>query len=282
MRVVSENSDEEIAKRQAERQLGFELREMAANLLRVIRGAGRPGDLRKQLLQCLQTYEAHGEASGYYPMPEVVARMLDAEKPWPVQEEGDHRGDAWPADFDEPGEHAFMMRRYERRMQKAALQITASTLADQPMQVSRAERDLGNAIEGHERSSRNLAAYWAAQRSAASAAARAPRRTVPKKAKRGEAVPAPLAPSVPRAPLPSAARPKPEVDPLKPPPYEVRPDFGLPADIGAEFGVGTVLELVCLLNETWKAQGRRPLAQGSFPRNAATLAFVVKELRRTR
>lgn len=153
VRVVSENSDEEIAKRQAERQLGFELREMAANPLRVIRGAGRPGDLRKQLEQCLQTYEAHGEASGYYPMPEVVARMLDAERPWPPADSDDRRHDDWSANLDEAGELYFVQKLYKRKIGKATLQIIASSLADQRTQQSRGESDLMDALAGHEKAS---------------------------------------------------------------------------------------------------------------------------------
>ncbi|SEL38983.1 hypothetical protein SAMN04515666_103602 [Bosea lupini] len=258
---------------------------MAANLLRVIRGAGRPGDLRMQLLHCLQTYEAHGEASGYYPMPEVVARMLDADRPWPPAAGGDRREDDWSADLDKAGELYFEQKLYQRKIRKAALQIVASSLAGQRTQQSRGESDLMEALGGHQKATLELSAHWASQREA-SLPSRKPRASKPKKAEIKAVVALPpttaakvATPIAPPRPQPKA---KPAPDPFKPPPYEVRQDFGLPADIRAEFGVGSVLELVDLLNEEWKAQSRRPLAQGSFPRNAATLAFVVKELRRMR
>lgn len=286
MRIVSENSDADLAKRQAELQLGFELREMAANLLRIVRGAGRPGDLRKQLLKCLQAYEAHGQASGYYPMPEVIARMLDADRPWPPPAGGhDHREDDWSPNLNQAGELYYVQQLYKRKIGKAALQITASRLVVQRVQERRGESDMEAAITGHENARRDLASYWATQRNKSLAAPRT-RVNKPKKADRKAAVGTPSKAVAIGSALIDAPRSSLEAkhlpDPFKPPPYEVRQDFALPADFRAEFGVGTVLELVAMLNEAWKVRGRRPLAQGSFPRNAATLGFVVKELRRVR
>ncbi len=50
----------------------------------------------------------------------------------------------------------------------------------------------------------------------------------------------------------------------------------------AEFGVGTVHELVALLNRAWAAEGRRPLAPGSFPTSRVRIRFVLSEARLAR
>lgn len=48
MRIVSENSNEDLAARQVLAAVRWDLRQLAANLLRVIRGAGKPHLLAQQ------------------------------------------------------------------------------------------------------------------------------------------------------------------------------------------------------------------------------------------
>lgn len=45
------------------------------------------------------------------------------------------------------------------------------------------------------------------------------------------------------------------------------------------FGIVTAHDLVDRLNFLWRAEGKLPVPQGSFPGNAAGLRFIVKELR---
>ena len=47
----------------------------------------------------------------------------------------------------------------------------------------------------------------------------------------------------------------------------------------SEFGVGTAHELVERLNSAWAAEGRRPLARGSFPTSRVMLQTVLHEAR---
>jgi hypothetical protein len=49
-----------------------------------------------------------------------------------------------------------------------------------------------------------------------------------------------------------------------------------------EFGVGTVHELVALLNCAWAGEGRMPLAPGSFPTSRVRIRFVLSEARLAR
>jgi hypothetical protein len=70
MEVVSENSEAELARRRREdevadalEQLGGRLRTLATNLLRIIRGAGKPSEI------VFQAMTAYHEAAGRWPRP---------------------------------------------------------------------------------------------------------------------------------------------------------------------------------------------------------------------
>ena len=67
-----------------------------------------------------------------------------------------------------------------------------------------------------------------------------------------------------------------------PPSYKGLRSAILPDDVKKEFGVESAEELVALLNALWRNENQKPLPQGSFPGNAKTLAFVVKEARLAR
>jgi hypothetical protein len=70
--------------------------------------------------------------------------------------------------------------------------------------------------------------------------------------------------------------------PFDPPSYKGLRSAILPDDVKREFGVEGTEELVALLNALWRNENQTPLPQGSFPGNAKTLAFVVKEARLAR
>jgi hypothetical protein len=49
IRIVSEQSEAEIERKPAEGELDWRLRELAANVLRIVRGAGKPYELLRQM-----------------------------------------------------------------------------------------------------------------------------------------------------------------------------------------------------------------------------------------
>lgn len=51
MRLVSENSEAELARHTAEGQVKWKIRELAADLLRIIRGAGKPYEIMRQMVE---------------------------------------------------------------------------------------------------------------------------------------------------------------------------------------------------------------------------------------
>ena len=116
MRIVSERTDEEIAEARALAVLDDALKDLTANLLRVVRGAGKPYDVRKQVALVHAAYAGLAEAN-----PRAT---------WPDISEGLSVASAFE---DE-------MTTARECMVRGALQIAASKIADQPMQ-ERAGRD---------------------------------------------------------------------------------------------------------------------------------------------
>lgn len=91
MRIVSENSDAEIAAARARDEIVWPLRELAANLMRVIRGAGKPYDIGKQAAAVVSAFVDYREVVGAYPTSYEIthALRLDTDKndDAPVQED---------------------------------------------------------------------------------------------------------------------------------------------------------------------------------------------------
>jgi hypothetical protein len=51
MRIVSENSETDLARQRALDQVDWKIRELTANLLRITRGAGKPYEIMQQMMQ---------------------------------------------------------------------------------------------------------------------------------------------------------------------------------------------------------------------------------------
>jgi len=284
MRIVSDNSPEDLRRRLADQRLGLVLRALAVNMLRVIRGAGKAYRLAHELADCSKALAEYADAFGHYPPPDRIERMLDPERPWPDQGEDRERNlDGWSRDLRE--DEALVREKQDARMEMrlAALQITASMLASQPLQQSRGDGDLREAIARHERLTAELRAYRAKEQRSGSAV---------RKAEQGRLIAAALAQSTKgpkgcRAPArlerPATAPPPPMPhDRLQPPSYDRLRVFDLTAEIREEFGVASGMDLVLWLNRLRRERGVAPLPQGQFPSTRATLNYVVKELRKER
>jgi hypothetical protein len=85
-----------------------------------------------------------------------------------------------------------------------------------------------------------------------------------------------------RTPEPIRPGPLNEAGPFDPPSYKGLRSAILPDEVKREFGVESTEELVASLNAFWRNENRKPLPQGSFPGNAKSLLFVVKEARLAR
>ena len=75
LRLVSARSDAEVAAEEARRELYETLRSFAANLLRIMRGAGKPDQVAGQCVDLLDALERHRAAQGRMP---DAAELIDA------------------------------------------------------------------------------------------------------------------------------------------------------------------------------------------------------------
>lgn len=121
MRVVSENSEAELARKRAIFDVERRLRELTANLLRVVRGAGRPYAIVSQALELAGAIVEYQTASGRPPAPEDFLGVLNFE-----------RGEDEMARFSSEVRAQLYA---EERMVRGALQIAASRLLGQNTQV---------------------------------------------------------------------------------------------------------------------------------------------------
>jgi hypothetical protein len=67
LRIAAENSDAGIKKRRALQDLSWPLRELAANLIRIVRGAGKSHELLDQMTRVMKAMQEYCEAVGAWP-----------------------------------------------------------------------------------------------------------------------------------------------------------------------------------------------------------------------
>jgi hypothetical protein len=139
MRIVSEQSEQEIKKRETAAAVTSELRDFAANFLRVVRGAGDTFRLWHGMKSCSEAAEAFYKAHGEWPSAQLIHDALDQrlahDESRPLVKE--RLGNEYPTERDMAID----------AICRAALQIVASTLVDQPTQRSGAEHALHAATE---------------------------------------------------------------------------------------------------------------------------------------
>jgi hypothetical protein len=80
MRVVSSQSEEKVRRKRARDDLVWPLRSLTANLLRIIRGSGKPHLLMKQMDACLNALGAFVEAHGSAPSAHEISKILDPDE----------------------------------------------------------------------------------------------------------------------------------------------------------------------------------------------------------
>ena len=77
MRVVAKNSEKDIARAAAEQAIKHALRRFGANMLRVIRGSGKPAELPIQAADFVDAIDAYIEVAGQLPPKELLTSFLD-------------------------------------------------------------------------------------------------------------------------------------------------------------------------------------------------------------
>ena len=134
--IVSENSEADVARRRAVDEMAWPLKELAANLIRTVRGAGTPGLLASQMVAVLKKLESYHDAVGSYPSGGEISEALSIR--FRHQEAGIPRDDFEAA---------------IATIVQGALQVAASELLGQHTQISAGETEMLDGV-------RRLEQHW--------------------------------------------------------------------------------------------------------------------------
>jgi hypothetical protein len=136
MRIVSSQTEAQIKAERAKADFEYALRETTANLLRVIRGAGRPFEVAQQIKKCAEAIQAHELAIGLSIGEESVTNALG------IPDEVD-----WRRFGNDERERHYA----QETMVRGALQMTASKLLGQRTQEAAGESELYQGLREIER-----------------------------------------------------------------------------------------------------------------------------------
>lgn len=160
--IAASNDEAELAKREALDLLHWPTREMVANLLRVMRGAGRPTHLPDQIIEVALAIQKAGKHTNAWYIGEEIREVLDS---------------AFPSWADECDRQSAM-----HTIAQGSLQYLASNLVHQRAQAAAGEREIDSGMKEieyvRERNRERMRAEQAAYR----ASLKKPKRTAkPKK-----------------------------------------------------------------------------------------------------
>jgi hypothetical protein len=133
LKVVSERSEQEIKQQGAAAARKDALRELTANLIRIVRGAGKPDFIAEQLRDVAQAYADFNDVYGRPLWSDECSAMLSFSMP-ELPNNDDLANDLI-------SEHALC---------REALQVVASTLLEQELQRKQALGDLLSTLNARE------------------------------------------------------------------------------------------------------------------------------------
>jgi hypothetical protein len=134
LKVVAEQSDQERTVKFARSDIDFHLRQLAANVIRVVRGAGSSSDLVRQCHKVVECAHAYHEAAGHWPPAFELSEMLR------IDEQDVKGSDFW------------INRHYAKeQMVSGALRLTAGRLVEQKLQEGHGEREMMDGFRSLER-----------------------------------------------------------------------------------------------------------------------------------
>jgi hypothetical protein len=152
IRIVSEQTEKDIERNRTREEVGFVLREMAANLLRIIRGAGKGYHLMGEMIACVKAFQDFHDAHGHWPDSYSIQKALEFDEvPSPPLDAPDSHWDEWN------------VTNAEMNVCKASLRIAAARLLEQKLQEDHGHNDLRAAIDGLERAREKRRARYAAE-----------------------------------------------------------------------------------------------------------------------
>jgi hypothetical protein len=172
LKLVADNDEKELVRQRekvaaecAASELGYATRALAANILRIIAGAGKGSELISQICEVLKAYQELQPLSGRacYPYPPSTPMVEGLrELDWRRGAEGYHQPteedlERWRRDGSADLADAKSV------VAQAALRLTAAQLLRQPTQESTADHQLFSAIRQLEEARRVRNARWEEQ-----------------------------------------------------------------------------------------------------------------------
>ncbi|MBY3344887.1 hypothetical protein [Rhizobium laguerreae] len=126
IRLAVENDQRELNRRTAEIDLRWPLKTLAANFIRIVRGAGSPAELGRQCAEVVQAYRDYHAALGEWPSSYLISETLSLR----------HRENHATSDRAWEWEEAM------RQMVAGGLQVAASQLLKQNTQQRAGESEM--------------------------------------------------------------------------------------------------------------------------------------------
>jgi len=129
--VVSERSQKQIDTEYAQQRFNSALIELAANVIRIVRGAGKPHQLITDCAEVVNLAVAFDEVSGHFPSDYSISVTLD-----PPSDPIDYHDEYWSS-----------RQIAHRNMISGALQVAASKLIGQSLQERSGENEMEKAFD---------------------------------------------------------------------------------------------------------------------------------------
>lgn len=148
----------------AEQELRDRLHETAANMLRIIRGAGKPYELITQFNEVVKAAIKFNSAFGHWPPPHVLGEMLAMHDEAQAMDEKQADGRFTKEDMDRWYEDGTMDRKYAIETIKAGvLQTIASQFVGQTLQKRAGESEMSDGINKVIAARKKTQEYWDAK-----------------------------------------------------------------------------------------------------------------------
>lgn len=142
LQVVAENTPAALVENEAVERLTWALRELTANLLRIVRGAGKPHDIVTHLDAVVETIARYRDIVGRWPLPDQISEALSIE-----------RDEEWQQRLMGPRLDRFYA---EQQIIRGVLQHVAGRLLGQTTHQSVGENELYDGIRALEEARKEL------------------------------------------------------------------------------------------------------------------------------
>jgi hypothetical protein len=136
----------------AEREFSWAIRECAANMLRIVRGAGKPHEILLQMKKAIDTAVKFQEVHGYFPSSDFIQSELKLYDEHERQSDREREGQLGQETIDRWREDGFFERMLAKHtICRGALQIAASGLIGQDTQQRNGEHEFHEGLHQLER-----------------------------------------------------------------------------------------------------------------------------------